>query len=132
MATDVASHFAATRREAHEGHFSEIEVLDQRREIVGVRVHLVALRGLARSTVTTTIVGDAAKPSRREQEHLALPAVRAERPAMTEDHHRARAPVFGVKLRSVLRRQGGHDGRDCTRCASTNAPAGTGRGRYDR
>jgi len=45
---------------------------------------------------------------RGEEEHLRLPGIRRERPAMAEGDDRARAPVLVVDLRAVLSRDAAH------------------------
>jgi hypothetical protein len=85
-----------------------VQRLDQGGQIVGVRVHFVAVPGLARAPVTTPIVGDAAVPPRGEKHHLVFPGIRAQRPSVAEDHRLSPAPVLEVDLRVVFRRDRGH------------------------
>src|SRR5882724_7676683 len=63
----------------------QIELFGQRREVVGVGVHVVAVPGPARAAVAAAIVRDAAVAARGQEEHLVLEGVRAQRPAMAED-----------------------------------------------
>lgn len=63
----------------------EVEVLDDGEEIVRVSVHVVAVPGLARSSVTATIVGDDSVAMLSQEEHLVLPVVAVEGPAMAEN-----------------------------------------------
>jgi hypothetical protein len=60
VTADVASHLAAPGRETDEYRIAQVEPVDQRRQVVGVRVHLVAVPRLGRPTMTTAVVGDAA------------------------------------------------------------------------
>lgn len=57
---DVARHLAAAGGEADEHDGAEVEGLDQRGEVIGVGVHLVAVPRLARANVTSAVVRDAA------------------------------------------------------------------------
>ena len=51
---------------------------------------------------------DDAKAVVGEEEHLALPAIRIQRPAMAEDYRRAGTPVLVIDLRSVFGGDGAH------------------------
>src|SRR5262249_48086266 len=73
-----------------------------------VGVHVVAGPGLAGPAVPATVVGDAAVAATAEEQHLVLPGVGAQRPAVTEDDGLSRAPVLVVDLRAVLRLDGVH------------------------
>ena len=102
VAADIAGDLAAAGRVADVDGVLEVELLDQFREIVGVGVHVVAVPRLARAAMAAAIMGDAAIAARREEEHLVLEGVGAERPAMAEDDRLSRAPVLVVNLRPVL------------------------------
>ena len=54
--TDVAGHFPAAGREPEQGGARQVERVEQGRQVVGIRVHLVAVPGLARSAVPTAVV----------------------------------------------------------------------------
>jgi hypothetical protein len=76
----------------------QVERLDERREVVGVGVHVVAVPGLARSPVAAAVMGDAAVSVGAYEEHLVLPGVRAQRPAVAEDDGLALPPVLVVEV----------------------------------
>ena len=78
--------------------FFQVERFDQLRQVVGVSVHVVATPGLARSAVAAAIMGDAAVSVRGQKHHLVFPGIRAQRPAMAEDHGLPTAPVFVVEF----------------------------------
>src|SRR5260221_3240333 len=80
----------------------EIELLDELREVVGVCVHVVAGPRLARTSMATTVMRDAAISTRCEKEHLVFERIRRERPTVAEDHRLPGAPVFVVNLRAVF------------------------------
>jgi hypothetical protein len=44
------------------------------------------------------IMGDASVPTGSEKEHLVFPGIRAQRPAMAEDHRLSAAPIFVIDL----------------------------------
>jgi hypothetical protein len=54
--------------------------------------------------MSAAIMGDAAIPTGRKEEHLVLERVCAERPAVTEDHRLSGTPVIVIDLRSILGR----------------------------
>ncbi len=60
MAADVACHFAATDRVPHENDVVQAELFDQLREVVRVRVQVVAVPRLARAAAVAPIVDDGA------------------------------------------------------------------------
>jgi hypothetical protein len=81
---------------------AQVERRDELGEIVGVGVHLVAAPGLTRAAMPAAIVRDAAVAARRQEQHLVVPRIGRERPAVTEDDRLAGAPVLEVDLRAVL------------------------------
>jgi hypothetical protein len=108
VAADVARHLAAAGRMADMDRVPQAQSLDQRGKVVRIGVEGVALPWPAGPAVTATVVGDATKAVRGQEEHLVFESVGAERPAMAEDHGLPRAPVVVVDLRSVFRRERAH------------------------
>jgi hypothetical protein len=53
----------------------EIQMCCQRREIVGVVVHVVAVAGLSGSPVAAPVMGDDAIAVGEEEQHLRIPVV---------------------------------------------------------
>ncbi len=103
MAPDVAGDFAAAGGVADERGVLEIERLDDGCKIVGIAVHVVPRRGLAGPAMAATVVRDHAEAVLREEQHLAVPSVGAQRPAVRERDDRAFAPVLVVDFGAVLR-----------------------------
>src|SRR5687768_12363878 len=108
IAADVARDFSASGGVAHQGDLIEIEGFDHCRKIVGIAIHVIAGRSLAGSPVPTTVVRDYAKAVLRQEEHLSIPHVGVQRPAMRERNGRASAPVLVVNLRSIFRGDNTH------------------------
>src|SRR5439155_228597 len=98
VAADVVRDLAAAGRVADVDRVLQVEGLDERREVVGVRVHVVTAPRLARAAVAATVVRDAAVTARREEDHLVLPCVGRERPAVAEDDGLPRSPVLVIEL----------------------------------
>src|ERR1043166_10313 len=107
MAANIAGDFAATGRVAYQRHVLQIEGFNDGGQILGIAVHIVSFRGLARSSVAAAVMRDHAETVLREEEHLTVPGVRAQWPAVREHYDRPLAPVFVINLRSIL-------GFDCT------------------
>ena len=59
VAADIAGDFATARGVADVDRALQVQLFDERRQIVGVRVHVVAVPGLARAAVAAAVVGDA-------------------------------------------------------------------------
>ena len=96
VAADVAGDLAAAGRVADVDRVLQIERLDQRHQVVGIGVHVVAVPRLGRSAVAAAVVGDAAKPVLAEVLHLRIPIIRAQRPAVAEHDRLSAAPVLVI------------------------------------
>src|SRR5262245_57470824 len=84
-------------------------MLDDCGGIGGVVLHVVAVAHLARPAVAAPVVGDDPKTFSDKLEHLRVPVIGTQRPAMVK-HDRPRVPgalVLEVNLRSVI---GGYRG----------------------
>src|SRR5262245_38637450 len=82
----------------------QVEVLDDSGGVSGVVVHVVAGANLARTAVPTPVMGDGAIAVGEEEQHLGVPVVGTQRPAMME-HDRLRTPgtpVLVVDLDAVF------------------------------
>src|SRR6266849_3068047 len=86
----------------------QFECFDNRRQVVRIGIHFIAIPGLARSAMAAAVMGDAAVTARSQKKHLVFPCVRTKRPAMAEDHGLSRAPVFVVDSRAVFSRNRAH------------------------
>src|SRR3954453_8569442 len=102
MAADVARHFAAAGGVAHQRGVLEVERLDHGGKIVGISVHVVPRRGLARPAMTATVVRDDAEALLRKEKHLAVPSVRAQGPAVRERYDQTLPPFLIINLRAVF------------------------------
>src|SRR5580693_5669462 len=89
----------------------ETQLLDYRKSVGGVSVHVVAVRGLGRPAMAAAIVRDHAISLSEEEHHLAVPVIGAQRPAMMEEQRLGvlRAPVLVEDLGAV----GGRNRRHC-------------------
>ncbi len=108
MPSDIARDFAAAGGMADMDRVCEIQLLSELGEVVGVRVHVVAVPRLARTSVAAAVVRDAAVSARGQKEHLVFKGIRGKRPAVTEDNGLSATPVVVIDLRAVFRRDGVH------------------------
>src|SRR5690606_40642632 len=101
MPADVPRHFASTSGVADKCDLIEVQLFDELSEVIGVRIHVVAGRRLARASMATPIVRDCPVAVLRKEEHLSLPCIAVERPAVREDDAGCGAPVVLEALRAV-------------------------------
>lgn len=78
------------------------------REIVGVVIHVMAAAGLGGAAVAAPVVGDDAIAVCEEEQHLRVPVVRRQRPAVAEHDGLPPAPVLVEDLDAVLGGDRGH------------------------
>ena len=86
----------------------QVEVLDDRGEIVGVVVHVVVVGDLRGPAVAAAVVRDDPVTRWQEEQHLVVPVVGRQRPAVAEHDRLARAPVLEEDVNAVARGDGGH------------------------
>jgi len=75
MAGNVAHDLAAAGGMADMHGVLEVEMRRQRGEIVGIVIHVVAVRDLARAAVAAPVVRDDAKAATVEEQHLRIPVI---------------------------------------------------------
>src|SRR5882724_8306727 len=88
----------------------EVEMGGQRRQVIGVVVHVMAVSGLGGKAMSASIVGDYAKPVVKKEQHLRVPVIRRQRPAVRETDRLSRAPIRVLNLYSVFRCNRSHRG----------------------
>ena len=76
----------------------EVQRIDQRRQVVGIGVHIIAIPRLIRPPMAAAVVRDAAVPPRSQKHHLVFPRVRAQGPAMAEDNRLSLPPVLVIEV----------------------------------
>jgi hypothetical protein len=105
---DVAHDLAATGGVPDVDGVLKIEMSGQRSQIVGVVIHVVTVAGLCGASVSAPVMGDHAVAVLQEEQHLVIPIVARQRPAVAEHDGLARAPVLKEDLRAVGRRDRAH------------------------
>ena len=71
-------------------------------------VHIVAIGGLGGATMSTAVMGYHTIALMQEEQHLGVPIISRQRPAMAEHNWLARTPILVEDLRTVLGGDGGH------------------------
>src|SRR3954463_12671377 len=80
----------------------QVEMRGQRRKIVGIVVHVVPVAGLRGPAVAAAVMRDDAVAPSDEEQHLRVPIVCREWPAMAEHDGLPLAPVLVEDLDAVL------------------------------
>ena len=109
MARQIMHDFAAAGGMADMDGVLEIEMLRQGGEVVGIVIHVMAIADLGGPAVAAAVMGDDAEALVEEEEHLGVPIIRRERPAMAEDDGLALAPVLVEDVDAILGGDNGHD-----------------------
>jgi hypothetical protein len=102
-------HFATAGGMADVNGVLQVEMDGHRREIVGVVIHVVAVRHLARAAMPAAVMGDDAIAVLEKEQHLGVPVVGRQRPAVAEHDGLTLAPVLVEDLDAVF-------GCDCGHC----------------
>jgi hypothetical protein len=94
VAAEVPYDLTATGGVPDQGDVAQVELVDDRREVVGVVVHVMPGIGLGRPAVPAPVVGDPAEAVVRDELQKDVPVVGIQRPAVAEYDGTARAPVL--------------------------------------
>jgi hypothetical protein len=86
VAPELVGDLAPAGRVADQHDVAQVELCDQFGQVVGVLVHVVAIPGLVGSSVATAVVRDHPVALLTQEQHLAIPGVGAERPAVAKQH----------------------------------------------
>src|SRR5262249_34011460 len=89
------------------------------------RVVVEASSGIARPTVAALVIRDAANALIRKMDHLVLPEIRIDGPAVDEDRRLARAPLAVKEARAIARLDKRLEARSSFR-VSASRPRGRG------
>ena len=81
----------------------QIEMRRHRGKIVGIVIEVVAVGHLAGAAVAAAVVGDHAIALLEEEQHLVVPVVGRQRPAVAEHDGLTLAPVLVIDFDAVLR-----------------------------
>ena len=103
MSGNVMDHFAAAGGMADVDNVARAQMIDHRQHIVGVVIHVVAVPDLAGAAMPASIMSNHPKALREKEQHLRIPVIGTERPAVVEVDYRrvARAPVLVEDIDAV-------------------------------
>src|SRR5216684_4358609 len=140
MSTEVACDFTSTGRVPHMDRVFQVKLLGELREIVRVGVHFVAVPGLRGTAVASPVVRDDTISALSEEQHLGVPVVRRQRPAVAENDRLPLPPVLVEDCRAIFGPYRCHrklSFRVVSKCCSLTFPFGHKRycgqcGRQDR
>src|ERR1700681_1251933 len=110
MPSEVVRHLAAAGGVADVNGFLQIEMRRQGRKVVGIMIHVMAVAGLAGPAMAAAVMGDDPIAVAQEEQHLRVPVIGRQRPAMAEYDGLASAPVLVVDFGAVF----GGDGWHCS------------------
>src|ERR1700720_1844004 len=88
----------------------QIKMCGQRRQVVGVVIHVMAASNLAGAAMAAAIVRDDAITVAKKEHHLRVPVIGRQRPAVAEDDGLTFAPVLVEDLNAVFGRDRTHGG----------------------
>src|SRR5271154_4895014 len=100
-------------------------MLHQGGAIRRIGVHVVAEIGLGRPSMATAVMRDNSISAQQKEKHLAVPIVRAQRPAVVEHNRLTCSPILVVDLRAVLHSDAAHESFSCRVVCSCQLTAGS-------
>src|ERR1700734_2840581 len=96
MPPNVTGYFSTARGVPYVNGVFQIKFFSQSRQIVGVGIHFVAIPGLRGTAVPSAVMRDHSITALAEEQHLSVPVVPRERPAVTEHDRLPFSPVLVV------------------------------------
>src|ERR1700735_5212108 len=103
----------------------QVEMVHQGGAIGRIGVHVVTEIGLGRPSMATTVMRNDAVSAQLEEQHLAVPIVCAERPAVVEHDRLTFSPILVVDLCTVLHCNAAHESFSCRVVCSCQLTAGS-------
>src|SRR5208283_1688989 len=103
MPPNVACNFSSAGRVADMNRILQVQLFRKSRQIVGVGVHLVAIPGLVGTALPSPVMRDHSIAALPKEQHLSVPVVRRERPAVAEHYGLACSPVLVIDRGAVFR-----------------------------
>src|SRR5207253_11307837 len=98
MTGEITHHLAATGRMADVNCFPQVEMVGDGLQIVGIVVEVMAVGYLRRTAVASSVMGDDAIAVSEEEQHLRVPVIGRQRPAVTEDDGLSFAPILIIDV----------------------------------
>src|SRR6266851_4120450 len=108
MPSQIVRDLAATGGVTDMHGILQAETRGKRRKIVSVMIHVVTVARLRGPAVAAAVMGDHAIAVTQKKQHLRVPVICRQRPAMAEHDGLTLAPVLVEDLNAVFGRDGGH------------------------
>ena len=86
----------------------QVEMRRHRGEVIGIVIHVVTVSDLGGAAVAAAVMGDDAIALIEEKQHLCIPVISRQRPAMAEHDGLTFAPILIENLNAVLGRNSVH------------------------
>src|SRR5262245_31826532 len=102
VAREIVHPLAAACGMADMDRILQVEMRGHRREVVSIMVHVMAVAGLRRAAMPAPVMRDDAITLAQEEQHLRVPVVGRQRPAMTEYDWLTRTPILVKDLDAIL------------------------------
>src|SRR5207253_10728681 len=100
MPSQIMRHLATAGGMTNVHGVLEIKMRSQSRKVIGIVIHVMAAARLGGPAVASSVMGDDAITVFEEKEHLDIPVIGRQRPAVAENDGLSAAPVFIINLRS--------------------------------
>src|SRR6202030_4621668 len=88
--------------------FLEVEMYGERRQVSRLMIHVVAAIGMRGTAMSAPVVGYDAIAVVKKEQHLRIPIIGRQRPAVAKHDGLTFAPVLVVDLRPIFRRNCRH------------------------
>src|SRR3982074_138429 len=102
MPPQIVRHLAPTRGMANVNGFLQVEMRGQRRQVIGTVIHVVTVAHLSGPAMASAVMRYYAIAVLEEEQHLRVPVIGRQRPAMAEHNGLTFAPVLVVDLNAVF------------------------------
>ena len=108
VSRQIVDDLAAAGRMADVDGILQIEMRRHRGEVIGIVIHVVTVSDLAGATVAAAVMSDDTIAVLEKEQHLRIPVIGRQRPAMAEHDGLTFAPVLVKDLHAVFGRDGAH------------------------
>src|SRR6266404_335010 len=98
MPSQVMRHLAAAGGMTNVHGLLQIKMRGQNRKVVSIMIHVMAVARLGGPAVASPVMGDDAIAVFEEEQHLRVPVIGRQRPAVAEDDGLSFAPVFIIDV----------------------------------
>src|SRR5216117_2237811 len=98
MPSQIMRHLAAAGGMTNVDGVLQIKMRGQGRKVVGIVIHVMAVARLGGPAVASSVMGDDAIAVVEEEQHLRVPVIGRQRPAVAEDDGLSFTPVLIIDV----------------------------------